>query len=411
VPSAIVALLVLAPRAATAAISAGPARDVPWMQHVDYFPEVTAAVLADGSFALASTEVLQITPQVYTVRLQAQFFRPNGGAQTQPLVLIRSPGAVSYAGVGSLGSRYFLVWQDDRRAHVVFYSEEGTRLGEPFSWPYSDIADFAGYYRFGDAPRWRFLPITYRLAGYDADNNPLYRTFLRVAGPDGQLLGPPVALAPEDDLAYLDDAAINGSGRFVVVSTRCSGADATLPCPRGLQIFDGAFRPHTPFLSADVAQDEEPGGVRNGAFRTAIGPQGQVLLTWFTDQQAAVPRFVARLYDENGSPASDVLPVVEPPVPQLSPIPRVKALDDGTFVLSWRSYSPVDNTWTLVVDRFDPRTRSFEAPVTLAVGHIRGALLELNGAGKGVVVWQTEELDDAGRLLSVDGHLRVIRVK
>jgi len=397
----IVALLLLAPRPAVAAISARPTIDLPWMQ--EDFSAVTAAVLADGSFAIASIETVQITPQEYAASLKAQFFRATGGAQTRPLTLIR-PDAATYAGVGSLGTRYFLVWQAYQRAQAAFYSQQGTLIGRPFNWPYSDIADFAAYYRFGNAPRWRFLPITYDFAGLDADHNPLYRDLLRAAKPNGQLLGPSV------ELPYVEDAAINGSGRFVVLSHRCSAVDPNLSCVRGMQMFDGAVTPRTRFLTADVAQDVGPGGVVNGSFRAAIGPQGQVLLTWFTDQNGPVPRFVARLYDQHGSPASDEVQVVTPAVPDLSPNRGVKALDDGSFVLSWLLYSRVDNTSKLVVDRFDPQTRTFEEPVVLAEGPIVGALLELNGAGKGVVVWQTQERDAEQRLISNEGHLRVIRV-
>jgi hypothetical protein len=399
----ILALLLLAPRAAAAAISAGPTIEVPWMQSVDDFAEVTAAVLADGSFAIASTEVFEPAPQEFTVRLQAQFFRATGGALTRPLVLIRPPGVVSYAGVGSLGTRYFLVWQDSKRAHAAFYSEQGTLLGQPFPWPASDIPDFAAYYRFGNAPLWRFLPITYDFAGLYLDV-PYYRIFLRAAQPSGALLGPPVELAPHV-LSDLEAAAINGSGWFVVLSTRCAmPPPMVLPCVRGIQIFADAVTPRTPLITADVPQE-----VGNGGFTAGIGPQGQVLLTWVTDLDQPAPRFVARLYDRHGSPASEELQVVTPAAPGLSPLKRgMKALDDGSFVLSWLLHSQVTNTATLFVDRFDPKTKTFEEPVALAEGLITNAVLELNGAGRGVVVWQTQEVDAEGGLISNAGHLRVL---
>jgi len=196
----------------------------------------------------------------------------------------------------------------------------------------------------------------------------------------------------------------------VVVSDQCSVADPSLPCVRGMQMFDDAVTPRTPFISADVAQDTGPGGVGNSSFSAAIGPQGQVLLTWFTDEQLPVPRYVARLYDQYGSPASDEVEVVTPAVPDLSPIRGAKALDDGSFVLAWLLYTQVDHMATLFVDRFDPQTKRYEEPVALAEGAMAGALLELNGAGKGVVVWQTEELDADGSVAAKAGHLRVIQV-
>jgi hypothetical protein len=403
----ILALLLLVPRAAAAAISAGPTIDVPWMQSVNDFADVTAAMLTDGSFAIAGTETLQPTPQQLTIRLQAQFFRATGAPQTRPVVL-QPPGGVGSAGVGSVGSRYFLAWEGHGGARAAFYSQQGVLLGQPFSWPFSDIPDFAAHYRFGDAPLWRFLPITFVSAGL-FEGAPYYRTFLRAAKPNGRLLGSPVELAPQA-LTFFEDAAINGSGRFVVVSDQCSLADPSLPCVRGMQMFDDAVTPRTPFISADVAQDTGPGGVGNSSFSAAIGPQGQVLLTWFTDEQLPVPRYVARLYGQDGAPASDEVEVVTPAVPNLSPIRGAKALDDGSFVLAWLLYTQVDHVATLFVDRFDPQTKTFEEPVVLAEGAMAGALLELNGAGKGVVVWQTEELNADGSVVAKAGHLRVIRV-
>ncbi|HEV3075816.1 MAG TPA: hypothetical protein VHB47_15445 [Thermoanaerobaculia bacterium] len=399
--------MLLVPRPATAAISAGPTIDLPWMQYVNDFAAVTAAVLADGSFAIAGTEAFQPTPQEITERLQAQFFRASGAAQTPPVVL-RPPGGVGAAGVGSVGSRYFLVWEGRGGAHAAFYSQQGALLGQPFPWPISDIPEFAAHYRFGDAPLWRFLPITFTSAGL-FEGYPYYRTLLRAAQPNGHLLGSPVELAPQA-LTFFEDAAINGSGRFVVVSDQCSLADPGLPCIRGMQMFDGAVTPRTPLVSAEVPQDESPGGVGNSSVRAAIGAQGQVLLTWFTDEQLPVPRYVARLYDRDGSPASDEVPVVTPAVLDLSPIREVKALDDGSFVLSWLLYTQVDHMATLFVVRFDPQTKSFEEPVALAEGSMAGALLELNGAGRGVIVWQTEESNADGNVIAKEGHLRVIRV-
>jgi hypothetical protein len=63
----VVALLLLVPRAAVAAISVGQTVDVPWMKdvHAFYFAGVSAAVLANGSFAIAGTLVFQSTPQEY----------------------------------------------------------------------------------------------------------------------------------------------------------------------------------------------------------------------------------------------------------------------------------------------------------------------------------------------------------
>jgi hypothetical protein len=397
----IMALLLLVPRAGTAAISAGPTIDVPWLQSV--FGEVTAAVLADGSFAVASLHLEDGA-------VEAQFFRATGDAQTRPLILVRPPAppaGLAAAGVGSLGSRYFLVWQDNKlgpdglhaiqHAYAALYGERGTPLGKPFPWPSSDIDSFARHYRFGGAPRWRFLPITYDFL-FTADDETFYRPLLRVADPGAAPLGRPVELGPPL-LSNVEDAAINGSGRFVVVSDQCSSFPPPVPpCVRGMQIFDDAVTPLTPFLTAGVTQSQH-------SVVAAIDPLGQVLLAWITDEG----RFMARLYDRNGSPASDELQVVAVGEHDVIGGDVKKGLDDGSFVFFWILYPDGDsNRGTLVVDRFDPRTRTFEEPVVIAQGPIAGALLELNGAGQGVVVWQTENTGSGP--LDREGHMRVIRV-
>jgi hypothetical protein len=397
----VVALLLLVPRVATAAISAGPTIDVPWLQG----GEMTAAVLANGSFAIVSRKF-------DSEAVQAQFFRATGVPQTPPLVLIQPPAfppaALASAGVGSLGTRYFLVWQVTKlgpdgfraikHAYAALYGKQGTLLGQPFLWPSSDIENFAGYYRFGSAPRWRFLPITYDFLFRGEDDITYFRPLLRVAEPSEAPQGPPVELGPPV-LSNVEDAAINGSGRFVVVAYQCSSFPPPVPpCVRGMQIFHDAVTPLTPFLTADVTQ------VRRTVF-AAIGPQGQVLLNWFTDEG----RLVVRLYDQNGSPASDEMQVTTTPQGDLFSF-RMKGLGDGSFILSWvREPGGDPNRGTLVVDRFDPQTKTFEEPVVIAEGPIAGALLELNGAGQGVVVWQTENTGSGP--LDAKGHLRVIRVK
>jgi hypothetical protein len=406
-------LLLLAPRTAVAAISAGPQIEVPWLHDVEDFRQATVAVLADGSFAIAGTETLQPDPQqpsFLTIRLQAQFFRANGAAATQPRVLIQFPGEVTFAGVGSLGDRYLVTWQDSKRAHADLYSPDGLLLDEISPWPYSDVPLFAEFYRFGSAPRWRFLPITYRQAGLDAHGDPFYRIFLQVAAPSGALLGPPVELAPQR-LVDIDDAAINGRGTFVVVSHQCSLVHPRLPCSNGMQLFDGAARPRTPLLTAAVPQDLGPGDTVNIASRVAMNPQGEVLLSWVAGHQNdLVRRLLVRLYDPHGSPLSDALQVTPATAPGPSQLRRgLKALDDGTYVISWLERSPTDETATLFVERFDPRTGRFEEPLAIPIGVDPVALVELDGAGRGVVVWQTRESVGSGRI-SRQGHLRVIHI-
>jgi hypothetical protein len=89
----------------------------------------------------------------------------------------------------------------------------------------------------------------------------------------------------------------------------------------------------------------------------------------------------------------------------------MKGLHDGSFVLGWFVFRVLANGAhgeELVLRRFDPHARTFEEPVVIDPPsyHPRNAVLNLNGDGRGVVVWQNE--DPAG--FPADAHLRLIRV-
>lgn len=105
----IIALLLLAPPPATAAISLGPTIDLP-SQAVD-FSGATVAVLADGSFAIAGYPY-----DLGFSQYQVQFF--SAGGDLLPPVLLEAPVGYTeppgFVGVGSLGGSYFVVWQPYR---------------------------------------------------------------------------------------------------------------------------------------------------------------------------------------------------------------------------------------------------------------------------------------------------------
>lgn len=398
----IVALLLLAPPTARAAITLGPTIDLPWSQ-VD-FQGGTVAVLANGSFAITSTRIDLDAHQV-------QFF--SGAGDLLPPSVLKPPvgshEVTPYIGVGSLGRSYFLVWQDYRfspldgspqayaHAYAQLYSDKGTPLGAQFPWPSSAVPDFAEFYRFGSAPRWRFLPITYELLPYQCYNFPAYQVWLRAAEPDAILQLPPTRLGPPL-ASNVEDAAINGRGRFVVDSFQCTDQCPLSPCLRGMQLFDDAIRPITSFLTADVPQT-------NFRVFAAINGQGQVLLHYYTSSG----RNVVRLYDENGSPASGEIPLRMSRLDE-SDVGEMKGLDDGSFALAW-----IDQTGSypsygsaLVVARFDPQTRTFEKPVLIATSSylFRNARLKLNGDGRGVVVWESQDVN-----FQFTGHFRSIDVR
>jgi hypothetical protein len=330
--------------------------------------------------------------------LEVQFFRPDGAPQTAPTILMQAPATLYSAGIGTLGDRYFLAWKNDRSTLAQFYSNEGQPIGAPLRWPYSDIPYFLSYYRFGSAPLWRFLPITYQLKGYDFGGDPIYNTFLRVAAPDGTLLGLPV------EQNSLLDAAINGSGRLVVVSLECPPSGGA--CQQGLQIFDGALRPQTPFVTAGVPQLGSSHGTTalSSIARPAMSPNGQIMLTWIHRPDDAFKQWMARLYDSEGVPLSDALQV-SPPLQYTTGVANPIPLTDGSFILSWLVAAPVGLKETFFVERFDPRSMTFDPPVAvLADVNANGVLLQLNGQGRGAIVWQSLA---AGASPTV-GHFRVV---
>lgn len=382
-------------QARAATLNVGPAIDLPWMTDVHYFETVTAAVVENGSFAIAADLTFQLTSQDYTWRFQAQFFDATGAAQTRPLVLIRSPFADG--GIGSVGTSYFLAWEDSEHARATIYSEQGKPIGEPFAWPYSDIFAFASYYSFGSAPGWRFEPTTYVYAGLDAQGNAMFQTVLRAAEPTGTLLGRPYALG---SATIVEDVAINGSGRLVVVSHECP------PCSRSLQIFDDGVKPLTALISANVPSLAD----NSNSAVVALDAEGNVLLGWVTDFDKPDHELVARLYDQAGSPVSGVFQLGTAS-PLIEPLPHgLKALDDGTFVAAWLVPSGVHNdTDRLYVEHFNPRTGVFAPPVLVAQGNIAGATVAVNNLGKGVAVWETQEFV-SGSPVSTAGHFSVVRV-
>jgi hypothetical protein len=403
------ALVLLGPRAALAGITAGPAVDVPWLAEVD-FDTVSAAVLEDGSFAIAGSEIVELSPQSSSALFVVQFFDSRGTPKGEPVSVFAGRGA-AVGGVGSLGDHYFVVWSlaFPGETRAAFFDESGKQRGRSFSWPVSATPIFHKSYRYGQAPSWSFLPIIYYQNGLDPGSTPFYEPTLQLFGSDAQPLGPASRLAAGRRI-YLEDAAVNGTGSFVVLSTQCSRDFKTgKPCVRGIQLFDGSGLPTTPFLTRRIAQLVSGDATVNGRFSAAIGPPGEVLLTWVTGVFQPVSRLVARLYDPLGSAASAVLPVAEAGDPGPIPLPKgAQALDDGNFVLAWDVYSPSDRRSTIFLRELATTSLRLAEPVSVATGFLAGSLFELAGSGHGVVVWGTRDTAAGG---PVAGQLSVIEVK
>jgi len=397
-------LLLLPPAAAASGIGIGTPVEVPWL--INDLESATVAVLDDGSFAIASTEITEPQPQQFTVRFLAQFFAADGEPETEPIALVPDNVALD-GGIGTLGDRYFVTWISATGAQAAFYDARGSRLGSAFPWLLSDIPFYVTHYRFGRAPSWRFLPVTYTFAGYDPENQPFYRISLPVAGPDARLLGPPAPLAPSR-LSYVEDAAINGNGSFVVLSDQCSkNFQSQKPCVRGLQVFDGAGAPRTPFLTAGVPQNLTSRGAVNSTISAAIGPRGQILLGWVTDIFRPTSTFLVRLYDQDGAPISMPLSAAAAAAP--GPVAlRLKALDDGSFLLFWATPA-AGNAFTLYLRRLTAGAHELLPPVAAASGVITGIDLEINGSGRGALAWQTRETGP-NETFTLHGHVSLVTV-
>jgi hypothetical protein len=400
-------LALLGPRAAVAEINLGPPVEVPWLAVA--LPEtVSLAVLEDGSFAIAGTEIEQNDSGGETVRFLVQFFAANGAPEGEPVTVLTGDFAID-GGVGSLGDHYLVTWsrffQGDTRA--AFFADAGMRFGRVLAWPYSAIPTFHRYYRYGRAPTWRFLRTVYYQRGSDRDKDPFfYQPRLQVVDGDAQPLGPAAPLAPGRWIA-IADLAINGAGRFVVLSAQCArDLNSAKPCVFGMQVFDGPGQPRTPFLNREVPHEVQ-GGPAIGRFSIAIAPSGEVALSWVEDLFQPVSRLLARLYDQQGAAISTALPVAEAEAPGPEPL-AMRSLDDGNFVLAWSVESLRDRTATLVLRELESGARLPLPAVIAAQGIQGGRWFETNGSGRGIVAWVAQESTPQGP--APKAHFRLVTV-
>jgi hypothetical protein len=347
-------------------------------------------MLADGSFAVASNRLDLGTFEV-------QFFDAESNVIPPTLFVPPVGSSEGTLGVlvGSLGENYILIRQDfdgleepASGAYAQLYSARGSAVGPQFLWPASDLPNFGDFYRFGSAPLWRFLPITYK---YLPDIGPgqIFRTSLRLGEPNPLPQLPPIQIgAPK--VRNIEDAAINGHGQFVVDSFECvSYPPPSPPCTRGIQIFDGATRPLTPFRTGDVTQDEL-------AVFTAIDGKGHVLLHFLNSDH----RPVVRLYDAGASPASLQIPLDTLGLPYENYV-GLQGLDDDSFLLAFTVTDPQGSSSfgeDLLLTRFDAQARRFDRPIVVATARyaFRKVKMDVNGDGKGVIVWETEGIDAFG---------------
>ena len=68
----------------------------------------------------------------------------------------------------------------------------------------------------------------------------------------------------------------------------------------------------------------------------------------------------------------------------------MRATGAGAFVVAWINYIPDTNLGSIALREFDPRTQSFGEPLVVTEEEpavTAGYRFELNGSGKGVIVW------------------------
>ncbi len=270
------AALVSAAAMATAQVSIGPDVKVQFMTEAY---DVSVAVLDDGSFALAGTTVVaDSSPAGGHAQFEVQRYTADGSPYGTAYV----PSPLGDDGsVGSLGDHYFVSWRQTPRnkSFATLLSSDGKMEDETFRWINSQAEYYALDYRYSGAPGHAFLPVTYTAVGSDEFGNPIYIPRIQAFGSNGQPLGHPAALFGKPGTISIDDTAMAGDGRYVVVEDLCYDQEGPLRnCGSGFQIFRSSGRPETDFLTESVPTSIAPDGTLNGQISVAINLDGLLML-------------------------------------------------------------------------------------------------------------------------------------
>jgi hypothetical protein len=379
------ALLLLGARASSATVSLSAPIEVPSLPGYDgAHDEGTLAVLDDGSFALGR--------RTYSVGFELLVYGPDGTLLATPVVAIAPRTGGITGGVGPFGDRFFVTWSfpASRKAYAAFYSRQGELLGQAFRWPYSDTLRPFLSFHYARGPRGRVLPFFSFQFGLDRFGYPDYASWSRVFGPEGKFLGKTVKLLTDRHVLRVEDAALNEEGRFVVAFQRCPRDPFShQPCTRGLQRFDGAWRPRSPLRSDGLP----PVTDRFGSVSLGLARTGDFLAGWveaFGSPPDFEVRVFARIFRRDGSPAGQVLRL-NGPGSQSSGQLRVRATHARTFVVGWLDSPGLETD--VYLREVDGRTgRAGERILIASVGSPPDAAsrlyafeLELNSSGRGVV--------------------------
>jgi len=394
----VAALALFAATAVEAKVSIVPRAELPFLTHGDP-TGVSVAVLEDGSFAIAGTEVVPLDERHETAQFVVQFFDNHGRAQGKPVV-VGERGTPAVGGIGSLGDRYFVTWASayhppsDLVTKASFYSKGGVRLAAPFPWPRSEIVhtNYHNSYRYGFGPAWRILPVVYHQVDVLANGEPLLQPTLQIFSSNASPLGPPFAVAPKGQDVDIEDAAINGKGRLALVSTRCPrGASSRSECIRGVQIFDEPRPFRSPLLTRGIEQPVTATGKDAGGFTIGLADQGSFLLTWGDDIDGH-PRLLARLYDRSGAPLEDAFTLVS--AEEGIPVPRSAiALANGNFLLSWLVHPEANNLFSAFFAEYGGNPPTLHAPTRYLDNEPLVAaypIVGMNRSGQGVIVWKSQ---------------------
>lgn len=367
-------------------VAFGPTLDVPFLAN-HYFQ--TVAVLADGSLAISGTTTTpgeQSHPQ-----FEVQTYDADGLSLGGPFVPEKGK-TVDTGGVLPLSDHYFVSWQHylAKTSAGTFLSRTGDPLTPPAVWPNSDIEYYHAYYAHGARPTYRFLPVMYHLDGVDPLDNPIRQPTLQVHGSDATPIGAPVSFSSGPSRIYIDQMAINGEGRFVIVYQRCAKAFVPVkPCPLGLQVFAATGQPQTPLLTGNVPQAESAQGSLSGGVHVGIEPGGKFLLLWTLQINTNLYRLFARLFGPTGAPLSQPLQLAEAPAPGIFE-EQVRGLADGSFALAWAVAGDA-GSFALYVSRFDPFSLQASPPLLITTDRLAAEdyHFDVNDSGQGILTWVT----------------------
>lgn len=386
------ALLLLCAVPSSAVISLTPRTELPFLTHGDPF-SVSVAVLDDGSFAIAGTEVLLPDDHTEIPQFVVQFYASNGMRRGDPLIF-HGPAS---GGVGSLGEHYFIYWATAFHNPVLinkaaFYNRDGGRLGDPFRWLSYTIVGINDYhdFQYSPGPAWRILPVEYHQVGTYPNTSPYFEPTLQIFSSDARPLGLPFPIASSKRYVEFHNVAINGRGRVVVASTQCSKKHLVIEsCVNGVQMFDGPGRARSPLLTEGIAQPLTVEGNYAGGFRVGLSDQGAFLMTWLEGPFGA-GALLARLYGRNGEPLQETLTVAS--TDQGSPYPNaVVALPKGNFLVSWSINQSETSSFRAFLSEYSGTTRSLQPPTQYLENEqlIAEPILGVNAAGQGVLVWKS----------------------